>query len=230
MRPRSVGLETGRGGHSGDSRAFRNPGRFGLPSDGNAFPGDLAVWIGVSPTGRSLRGLPLLDRPDQGNRPDLEIRGILRRHKRMASTRLIVVAQKNKPTGMTAVIDSLKRPLKDFDLDYRPFTCVASTACRKNCLASVLPFSKEEILTYEEINRAVEAFAAGNPKIRITGENHSFAVTPATVRLCARRRPIWTWRSRPTGWDSMTPDSLAKPVLTASTPALMRSIRQSPGK
>ena len=29
--------------------SFRNPGRFGLPSDGNAFPGDLAVWIGFAP-------------------------------------------------------------------------------------------------------------------------------------------------------------------------------------
>lgn len=73
---------------------------------------------------------------------------------------------------MTAVIDSLKRPLKDLRIS---ITDRCNLRCQY-CLPEELfgpgfAFSpREEILSYEEINRTVEAFLPlGIRKIRITG-------------------------------------------------------------
>ena len=136
---------------------------------------------------------------------------------------------------MTAVIDSLKRPLKDLRISITDRCNLRCQYCMpEELFGPGFAFSpRQEILTYEEINRAVEAFLPlGIRKIRITGETLLRRERRRADQAFRKTAPsIWTWRSRPTGWDSRNSLILfAKPVLTASTPALTRSIRQSPGK
>ena len=73
---------------------------------------------------------------------------------------------------MKAVIDSLKRPLKDRRISITDRCNLRCQYCMpEELFGPGFAFSpREEILTYEEINRAVEAFLQlGIRKIRITG-------------------------------------------------------------
>jgi len=73
---------------------------------------------------------------------------------------------------MTAVIDSLKRPLKDLRISITDRCNLRCQYCLpEELLGPGFAFSpREEVLTYEEINRVVDAFLPlGIRKVRITG-------------------------------------------------------------
>ena len=73
---------------------------------------------------------------------------------------------------MTATIDSLKRPLKDLRVSITDRCNLRCQYCLpEELLGPGFAFSpREEVLTYEEINRIVDAFLAlGIRKVRITG-------------------------------------------------------------
>ena len=84
---------------------------------------------------------------------------------------------------MTAVIDSLKRPLKDLRISITDRCNLRCQYCMpEELFGPGFAFTpRQEILTYEEINRAVEAFCRWeSERFESPVENHSFAVTSAS--------------------------------------------------